>query len=88
MAAVIFGKEMNEVWNFNLPQKDGSFGRLTAGRKFKVEIIDTWEMTITPVSGVFETAPVNDYRLFDKDMKKIRLPMKPFIALQITEIPE
>ncbi len=83
---VYFGKEMNEYWYFNLPQRNGSFTRLTAGKKYKVEIIDTWDMTITPVTAVFETTPAEDYRLYDKDRKKIRLPAKPYIALRITEI--
>ena len=82
---VYFGKEMNEHWYFNLPQRNGSFNRLTAGKKYKVEIIDTWDMTVTPVAGTFETAPVEDYRLYDKERKKIRLPAKPYLALRITE---
>lgn len=83
---IYFGKEMNEYWDFNLPGKNGSFARLSSERKFKVEIIDTWNMTITPVNDVFETAPVEDYRLFDKKRKRIRLPMNPYLALRITEI--
>ena len=80
---IYFGKEMNENWYFNLPQKNGSFNKLVSGKKFKVEIIDTWNMTITPVSEVFETATLEDYRFFDKDRKKISLPLKPYIALRI-----
>jgi Domain of unknown function (DUF5060)/Domain of unknown function (DUF5605) len=83
---VYFGQELNENWLFNLPQRNASFGRLQPGKKFKVEIIDTWNMTITPVAGVFETGPVEDYRLYDKLRKKIWLPMKPYLALRITEI--
>jgi hypothetical protein len=83
---IYFGKEINEYWNFNLPQKNGAFPRLTSGRKFKADIIDTWNMTITPVNDVFETASADDYRLFDKERKKIRLPMTPYLALRITEI--
>ncbi|MEO6732300.1 MAG: DUF5060 domain-containing protein [Ferruginibacter sp.] len=83
---IYFGKEVNEYWYFNLPQKNGSFSRLIAGKKYTVEILDTWDMTVTPVAGIFETTPVEDYRLFDKERKKIRLPMKPYIALRITEI--
>ncbi len=82
---IYFGKEINTYWDFNLPQKNGSFSRLTSGKKFKVEIIDTWNMTITSVSDVFETASVEDYRLFDKERKKIRLPMNPYLALRVTE---
>ena len=83
---VYFGKEINDYWFFNLPQKNGQYDRLVSGKKFTVEIIDTWEMTITPVQGIFETAPVNDYRLYDKDLKKLRLPMKPYLALRIKEV--
>jgi hypothetical protein len=83
---VYFGQEMNVNWFFNLPQRNGSFARLLSGKKFKVEIIDTWDMTITPVSGVFETGPLEDYRLYDKLRKKIWLPMKPYLALRITEV--
>lgn len=83
---IYFGKEINDDWFFNLPQKNGSFDRLVSGKKFKVEIIDTWGMTVTPVAGIFQTSPVNDYRLYDINMKKIRLPAKPYLALRVTEI--
>ena len=83
---IYFGKEINENWFFNLPQKNGSFARLSAGKKYKVEIIDTWDMTITAVNEIFETAPVDDYRLYDKARKKIWLPLKPYLALRVTEI--
>ena len=83
---VYFGKEINETWTFNLPVKNGSFERIGAGKKYKVEIIDTWDMRITPVPGVFETGAPNDYRVYDKEMKKIRLPLKPYLALRIKAI--
>jgi hypothetical protein len=31
-----------------------TFLKLQEGVKFKLDIIDTWEMTITPIEGVFE----------------------------------
>ena len=77
---------MNEYWFFNLPAKNASYDRLTAGKKFKVDIIDTWNMTITPINDIFETGPVTDYRLYDKDFKKIRLPLRPYLALRISEV--
>ncbi len=83
---VYFGKEIVEEWTFNLPYRNASYGRPAAGKKYKVEIIDTWEMTITPFPGVFEAAVQNDYRVYDREMKKIRLPMKAYVALRITEI--
>lgn len=81
---VYFGKEINETWSFNLPVKNGSFERIVAGKKYKVEIIDTWNMSVTAVPGIFETGLPNDYRVYDKEMRKIRLPQKPYLALRIT----
>ena len=83
---IYFGKEINETWTFNLPVKNGSYEKIAAGKKYKVEIIDTWDMTITPVPGIFETGAPNDYRVYDKTMKKIRLPLKPYLALRITAL--
>lgn len=83
---IYFGSEVNESWRFNLPKKNGSLNKLKAGVRFKVEIIDTWDMTITTVPKIFETKAVDNYRFYDKDIKDIRLPLKPYIALRITEI--
>ena len=83
---IYFGKEMHDSWLFNLPAKNSSFAKLKAGVRFKVEIIDTWDMTIQSVPFVFVTSEENDYRFFDKDLKKVRIPLKPYMALRITEI--
>jgi hypothetical protein len=45
-------------WQFNLPKKNAP----AAGTAFKVEIIDTWNMTITPAADTFKLAEPNDYR--------------------------
>jgi len=87
---IYFGKEMNDSWLFNLPIRnaasDFGYKRLVKGTGFKVEIIDTWEMTIKTYPENFETSQETDYRVYDKDYKKVRLPLKPYIALRITEI--
>lgn len=83
---IYFGKEINETWTFNLPLKNGSFERPVEGNKYKVEIIDTWDMTITSYPTVFEAGKPSDYRIFDKEMRKIRLPLKPYLALRITAV--
>jgi hypothetical protein len=80
---IYFGKEIPDPWIFNLPAKNAAFPKLKAGTKFKVDVIDTWDMTITQDTRIFETAPENDYRLYDKDLKQIRLPTKPYLALLI-----
>jgi hypothetical protein len=79
---VYFGKEILNEWPFNLPKKNGP----QAGTKFKVDVIDTWNMTITPYPGTFETDAPNGYRIFDKQAQKLRLPSKPFLALRITRV--
>jgi hypothetical protein len=45
--------------------------KLMKDRKYKIEIIDTWEMTITPLEGTYEAE------------SKINLPGKQYIALRI-----
>ncbi|RRN77776.1 DUF5060 domain-containing protein, partial [Pseudoxanthomonas sp. SGD-10] len=46
---IYFGKQINEYWFFNLPAKNASYQKLQAGKKFKVEVIDTWDMKVTEV---------------------------------------
>ena len=77
-----FGKQMQSEWSFNLPKKNAS----AAGTKFKAEIIDTWDMTITPVKEIFELDESNDYRVMDKNLKKIRLPLKPYMAIRLIKV--
>lgn len=83
---IYFGERMQDSWTFNLPQKNASFPKLKAGTKFKVEIIDTWNMTITPVDGIFEVGNANDYRMYDRQYRSVRLPLKPYIMLRIKKI--
>ncbi|MGB8226050.1 MAG: DUF5060 domain-containing protein [Sedimentisphaerales bacterium] len=92
---IYFGKEMNESWLFNLPIRNGrnaskaaNYKKPVQGTRFKVEIIDTWDMTIQTCPLTFETTKEIDYRVYDKDFQKVRLPLKPYIALRITEIPQ
>ncbi|MHA8052657.1 DUF5060 domain-containing protein [Aquirufa sp. OSTEICH-129A] len=85
---VYFGKQIQEYWMFNLPVNNGSFGKLSAGTRFQVDIIDTYAMTVHTLPEIFETGKDSDYRFYDKDWKKIRLPEKPYIALRIREIHE
>ncbi|MEH7416259.1 DUF5060 domain-containing protein [Neobacillus drentensis] len=46
---------------------------LPEGKRYKVELIDTWEMKIIPLEGTYTNE------------SKIILPGKPYIALRITE---
>src|SRR5699024_8137214 len=51
-----FGKKTPEEWKFHLPE-DG----LEEGDRFRVDVIDTWNMTIDEVGKVFEVERVDDY---------------------------
>lgn len=83
---IYFGKEIPEQWIFDLPHKNANYVRPTPGTKYKVEILDTWNMTISTSNITFEATEPDDYRILDKEKQKISLPLKPYIALRITEI--
>ena len=83
---VYLGKEISHEWTFDLPVKNAMYPRLKEGVRFKVEIIDTWNMTVTEVPAVFETtAPVRD-RVYDKNHGKVVLPDTPYLLLRITGV--
>ena len=65
-------------------------GGLQEGTSFRVEVIDTWNMTITPVNDVFVVRKkpstgiaADNYAFEDKDGRSVPLPGKPYIALRI-----
>jgi len=78
---VYFGKEQPRHWDFVLPRNE-----MKEGLRFKAEIIDTWNMKITPVDRVFETVRKDNYRFIDKNNGRIKLPGKPYMALRIQRI--
>jgi hypothetical protein len=75
---IYFGKEQPSTWSFSLPRD-----KLANGMKFKVDILDTWNMTTTPVDGFFTVQKNADYGFGDADNRTINLPGKPYIALRI-----
>jgi hypothetical protein len=79
---IYLGKQMMTEWPFNLPKKNGP----AAGTQYRAEIIDTWQMTITPVAGEFVTDVADGYRIYDKQLRKIKLPLRPYLALRLTKV--
>ncbi len=73
-----FGRQMPTAWLFELPKSE-----LADGMKFKVEVIDTWDMTITPIESTFEIAKRDNYVFADKNGGSVPLPGKPYMALRI-----
>jgi hypothetical protein len=80
---IYFGKDKIKEWAFALPDKEKA---LEAGMKFQVDIIDTWNMKITPVKQQFVIEKLNRYTFIDKNKSKIELPGKPYMALRIRRI--
>lgn len=80
---IYFGKDKPNKWDFVLPKKG-----LAKGAKYKADIIDTWNMTITPVAKTFEIIPMpgNNYKFIDKDNASIQLPSKQYMALRIYKV--
>jgi hypothetical protein len=86
-----FGHEAPTEWTFELPRY-----RLTDGMEFRVDILDTWNMTVTPVEGVFVTKmrPPYDFKPGSRDERvtderegrTIVLPGRPGIALRIRHV--
>jgi hypothetical protein len=76
-----FGREPRSEWPFVLFRTG-----LQDGMKFTVEVIDTWNMTITPVEGVFEVKRRDDYYFADKDGRSVRLPGRPYMGLRIRNV--
>lgn len=76
-----FGRSTPTTWEFELYKRG-----LTDGMKFKVDVIDVWDMTITPVEGEFITKKKNSYHFADAHGRSVTLPGKSGIALRITSI--
>jgi hypothetical protein len=78
---IYFGKETPTEWVFSLP-KD----RLTAGMQFKLEILDTWNITVTPVDSVFSIVKHSNYLFHAEGEQKVTLPGRPYMALRIRRV--
>jgi hypothetical protein len=76
------GREAPTSWPFALYKAD-----LADGMKFAAEVIDTWNMTITLVDGVFEVKQRDNYVFADKDGRSVPLPGRPYMAIRIRRQP-
>ncbi len=78
---VYFGKQSPKEWEFALPRYE-----LADGMKFKVEVLDTWNMTTTPIDGVVTIKNFSQYLFKDAANQPIPLPGKPWQAIRITRV--
>jgi hypothetical protein len=74
---VYFGKEKPTEWRFALPRAGAN-----APLRLRLDIIDTWDMTVTPVEGTLEVRPQDRYLLTCDDRPRVSLPGKPYMALR------
>ncbi len=81
---VYLGKETPKSWKFMLPKSVTANGFApTNGLQYTAEVLDTWNMTVEPVPGVFTLQKKTDYFYGDKDNRSIELPGKPYMAIRI-----
>ena len=86
---VYLGKQTPTSWEFKLPKPPQGKGTPPAdGMKFTAEVLDTWNMTVTPVPGTFTVVNKTDYFHADKDDRSIPLPGKPYMAIRIKRVKE
>jgi len=81
---VYLGKQTPTSWEFQLPKPPQGKGQPPAhGLKFRVEVLDTWNRTVTPVDGVFTLKKKDNYYYGDQGGRSVPLPGKPYIAIRI-----
>jgi hypothetical protein len=86
---IYFGKQSLRSWKFLLPKPPAASGpSLSNDAQFTADVLDTWDMTVTPAPGVFTLGHKTDYGWGDKDDRSIELPGKPYIAIRIKRVIE
>jgi pectin methylesterase-like acyl-CoA thioesterase len=78
-----FGREAPASWPVVLHNKG-----LADGMLFRAEVIDTWNMTVTEVPGVFEMRKKDAYNFADKEGRSIALPGRPYMAVRLVRVGE
>lgn len=79
------GRSAPATWEFRLPI--GVPGeRPEPGDVFEVDIVDTWNMTITPVGRRFTLTDVQRNDAYDRESAPVELPAGEALALRITRV--
>jgi hypothetical protein len=81
-----YGKQTPTNWAFRLPGSKRVNTQAADGMKFAAEVLDTWNMTVTPVPGTFILKKMDDNFYADKDGRTIPLPGKPYLAIRIKRV--
>ena len=73
-----FAAEAPSQWAVILPKNE-----LSGGEVFRIDLLDTWNMTITPVDGTFTMAKLDAYNFSDPKRPSIELPGRPWMAVRV-----
>jgi hypothetical protein len=76
-----FGSEAPREWRVVLPGRGPE-----ALVSYRADVIDTWNMTITPVDGLFRMAKAGDYDVHDPARPAIALPGRPYLAVRLQRV--
>ncbi len=76
-----FGRSQPTNWVFQLYKRG-----VAENMRFKVDIIDVWDMTITPVPGEFVTKLKDRYHFVDVNGRSVPLPGKRGIVIRAINV--
>lgn len=76
-----FGRAMPTTWVFQLFRRG-----VTEGMRFTVDVIDVWDMTVTPVAGEFVAKRKDNYHFVDLEGRAVPLPGKAGIAVRVRRV--
>lgn len=78
-----FGDEAPTEWAVDLPRDE-----LHGGERFRVEVIDTWNMTVTALPEAFVMQKRDDTKYYFRDPGRpaITLPGRPWMAVRVTRL--
>jgi len=86
---IYFGATSPVKWKFQLPRhKRDDPKELAGGTRFRVDVLDTWNMSIKPVDREFtiRQPAEKDYVAVDMAGSEIEVPDKPWMALRVTRV--
>jgi hypothetical protein len=78
---IYFGKDRPTEWTFELPKAG-----LKSGMRFRADVLDTWEMTATPVDSEFVVKADAGYRYRAEGERVVKLPGKPYVAVRLRRV--
>ncbi|CAN5334401.1 DUF5605 domain-containing protein [soil metagenome] len=78
-----FGDEAPTELALDIPRNE-----ITGGERFKIDVIDTWNMTIEPQPGVIILSQKAGTRYFFNDPERptLTLPGRPWMAVRLTRV--